>query len=186
MKFVVFTLLAFLLGACSSDAGEGASENCQIYCADAKANCVGKNALYDNDEDCFATCSILKDRAAEEGRVAGNTLQCRIYHVDVAASNPATHCPHASLMSTIDTCQDVVTVCDKYCTEYFESCKSEFNADFGELNDCLNNCPGTIPLEGTAKANDTEDTANCRLSQAVAKNCAGAQIVSAVCVDPLP
>ncbi len=180
------SFIVLLLAACSSDtSNEDASESCKTYCDLVSQNCSGENAIFEDKDTCFSSCALITDRPAAEGATIGDTLQCRIYHVGVAAANPKVHCTHASVQSTIDTCQDAVTACNTYCGEYFETCNADFKTDFGDtLQTCLNECPNEIPDEGTGMADDTTDTVNCRLSQLNKKNCEGGKVESTVCVEP--
>lgn len=193
MKYF-FLFLVLAIGACSSDDGEDGSENaseaCKKYCSLASDICTGDNAIYNDSASCYNACSVLVDQDKFREAQRGNSLQCRLYHVNAANTNPGTHCPHASVASTAGTCQDTPSVCNTYCGIFSEQCPDEFESDFGTTRDletlqnCLNTCPNKIKIAGEAMSNDTTDTASCRLSQANAGNCSDAQIVSTVCVDP--
>lgn len=183
MKYL-FLFIVLTLGACSSDDNEDASEGCKEYCNNVDKNCLGDNAIYDDTDGCFETCALFIDRPESKDAKTGNTLQCRIYHSSVAFANAPIHCQHASITSTPDTCQDIQSVCDTYCAAYFETCTEDFNADFTDIQNCLNECPVKIPKDGEAMADDTTNTVNCRLSQLNKKICAGGKVESEVCVDP--
>lgn len=165
------------------------SEGCLNYCEKVANTCVDDNALYTSTEACYSACSLFIDRPDAAGAFTGDTLQCRIYHINAAASNPNIHCPHGSAASVPQKCQDFQTLCSTYCGELSELCVQDFEADFAAegiatLQNCINSCPGQIPKDGEAMADDTTDTVNCRLSQLTKQNCAGGKVDSDVCVDP--
>ncbi|MFK7988583.1 MAG: DUF4331 family protein [Sandaracinaceae bacterium] len=70
---------------------------CENYCAAAMNVCTGDNAIYADMGECMTACTPL-DATADVGVVAGDSVQCRMYHLSVAVleEDPATHCPHAS------------------------------------------------------------------------------------------
>jgi hypothetical protein len=79
--------------ASSPDAAPSAV--CDEYCTVAAAHCDGANTLYATAAACRAACAGFST-AGSRGDRTGNTLWCRLYHVDQPASmDPATHCPHA-------------------------------------------------------------------------------------------
>jgi hypothetical protein len=69
---------------------------CNTYCTQMTTVCVGANAQYNDMADCMAYCSAARWPAGDPGAMAGDNLNCRVYHVGAAAmSAPAFHCPHA-------------------------------------------------------------------------------------------
>jgi hypothetical protein len=82
-----------------ADAGTDAGPPgaCDQYCDTIIANCADDNAQYDDRADCIAYCGSAGWPEGTPGEMAGNTLACRIYHAEFAASSmdPTTHCPHA-------------------------------------------------------------------------------------------
>lgn len=73
----------------------GANNTCMRYCTAITAACTGANAQYDDMADCLSFCASSNIPNGMSGDMAGNTLECRIYHAGVAMGAPATHCPHA-------------------------------------------------------------------------------------------
>ncbi|MBL8684744.1 MAG: hypothetical protein JNK05_36545 [Myxococcales bacterium] len=70
---------------------------CNEYCSTAAAHCDGANQLYPNNTACLAACAAFPTTGMRGDR-AGNSVWCRLYHVDQpAAMDPATHCPHAGV-----------------------------------------------------------------------------------------
>lgn len=98
---LVFALSSWSLIGCSGgddDASPSPSTTptaaCSSYCTDMMATCTGDNAQYESESACLSSCSGFATTGTD-GDAAGNTLQCRVYHLGVAASDAATHCPHA-------------------------------------------------------------------------------------------
>ncbi len=63
---------------------------CADFCTDAMATCVG---TYADQATCETDCAMWEVGCS--GETGGNTLGCRVYHLGAAASDAATHCPHA-------------------------------------------------------------------------------------------
>jgi hypothetical protein len=69
---------------------------CGEYCTTVTTNCTGANAQYASMAECMAYCARARWPEGTAGDMDGNTIACRIYHGGApAASDPATHCPHA-------------------------------------------------------------------------------------------
>lgn len=69
---------------------------CNDYCTMVTGTCTGANLQYADMADCLAFCAQAGWPDGEEGATDGNSLQCRLYHVGVAATMmPEMHCPHA-------------------------------------------------------------------------------------------
>ena len=70
---------------------------CDNYCDLAMTHCTGDNELYADSDECEAACSPMP-RRGEAGDTAGDSVQCRIYHLGVAGSDGETsagvHCSH--------------------------------------------------------------------------------------------
>jgi hypothetical protein len=56
-------------------------------------NCTGTNAVYDA-ATCMTKCAMIPTNG-HANDTSGNTIQCRIYHLDAAAADPMLHCPHS-------------------------------------------------------------------------------------------
>jgi hypothetical protein len=61
------------------------------------ANCAGANEVFADAAACWAAAVSVPDAPATPWPTGGDSIQCRIYHAEVAAlsGDPATHCPHA-------------------------------------------------------------------------------------------
>jgi hypothetical protein len=75
---------------------------CDNYCQLALRNCTGPNELYADVPSCMAACSGLAS-TGQPGDQTGDSVQCRIYHLGIAATDPATFCAHGAAVSP--TCQ---------------------------------------------------------------------------------
>jgi hypothetical protein len=75
------------------------AELCEKFCTDEFVTCTGDLQQYDTLEDCAAACNQFA--RGTEGDTAGNTLDCRIYHLNAAATVDAmVHCPHTGATPT--------------------------------------------------------------------------------------
>jgi hypothetical protein len=83
---------------------------CATFCALDTFACTGPNAEYDGGEvGCGAACQADFDTYVEDAGVndltlsTGNTLNCRIWHLEAAVGGGAgelqTHCPHTAIVS---------------------------------------------------------------------------------------
>ena len=75
---------------------------CENYCDAALAACTGARALHADKATCLTACAALPATGVPNA-TSGNTVQCRIYHLGVAASseaNAAVHCAHGSITPT--------------------------------------------------------------------------------------
>ena len=72
---------------------------CENYCQLMAKNCVGANAVYDS-ATCMTKCTGIPTTGTV-GAMSGNTIQCRIYHLSAAASNPTLHCPHSKTIADL-------------------------------------------------------------------------------------
>lgn len=70
---------------------------CEVYCAAALEVCTGDEAIYADMAECMTACTPLDDEAAP-GVTDGDSVQCRLYHLNVAlvSGDTAMHCPHAA------------------------------------------------------------------------------------------
>ena len=139
---------------------------CDNYCALATKNCAGANALYATEAECGTACAAFSTDG-DVGATDGSSVQCRIYHLGVAGTNPpdsnATHCPHGAPDGG-GVCVDpgpTDPTCDAYCDAVTAACTGD-NAQYGSKADCMAYCgqQGKLPL-GTV--DDTSgNTVGCR------------------------
>ena len=72
---------------------------CENYCHLAQTNCVAGDALFDDLDACQVACADL-ETDGPPGAAAGDSVQCRIYHLGAAGSGPGAsslHCPHGGI-----------------------------------------------------------------------------------------
>jgi hypothetical protein len=74
---------------------------CDNYCQLMAKNCTGSNAVYDA-ATCMTKCMTIPT-TGNPGATSGNSVQCRIYHLGVAATDPTTHCPHSKTLTDLPT-----------------------------------------------------------------------------------
>lgn len=84
--------------------GAAASADCQTYCDDWEtANCnaeVATDQEYATTAVCLGVCATFDD-SGTAGDTSGDTLQCRVYHVNAATLGDADqHCGHAQRAPT--------------------------------------------------------------------------------------
>ena len=70
----------------------GDMATCAGFCSLYTTTCTDALAEYTDEADCNTQCGTWDMGAI--GDQAGNTLECRWYHLNAAASDAATHCPH--------------------------------------------------------------------------------------------
>lgn len=94
-------------GAAGATVGEGGAagaseatqaELCDDFCAGEEIICAGDLQPYASAVDCLTECNGYARGTA--GDTMGNTLDCRIYHLNAAMANAVTHCPHTGARPT--------------------------------------------------------------------------------------
>ncbi|MBM4342507.1 MAG: hypothetical protein FJ100_03925 [Deltaproteobacteria bacterium] len=99
-----------------SHAGKSGDNVCgtwaENYCHLAVANCTADNKIFADNAACLAAAATAK-KDGKANDAAGDTLQCRIYHLGVAgtdAPSAKTHCPHGGIPGKAgDPCGPAVT-----------------------------------------------------------------------------
>ncbi len=135
-----------------------ASPECAIYCDKAQEFCTAGNTLFSSQAQCFSTCATYPKGGLENDFV-GDTVQCRVYHLTLAASSdPNTHCPHAS-QGGGGMCEGPAP-CGEYCGLFLEGC-NRTTQDYAGLDECLMTCDAFAQNGRGAMA--TDDTVQCRL-----------------------
>jgi hypothetical protein len=68
--------------------------------------CTGMNAAFNSLTECATTCAALPDVAGAMyqfmAATTGDGLNCRGYHLQAAAGDPATHCKHVGATDPLD------------------------------------------------------------------------------------
>ena len=156
-----------------ADGGGVCGSLCDSYCHLAATNCAGGDGLglYADDAACATACA---DFAAdgEAGATAGDSVQCRIYHLGVAGSDKdngsaQTHCPHGGIDGG-GVCKDDTPdepTCEAYCAAITSACTGD-NAQYTDEAGCLDYCDDWADLEAGTLGDVDGDTIGCRLYHA--------------------
>jgi hypothetical protein len=86
------------------------NDPCRTFCNLDAVVCTGTNTVYDGGPpQCLAECQAnfgiyLLDAGSDLALYDGNTINCRLYHLEAALGNPEPgslieHCPHTALVS---------------------------------------------------------------------------------------
>jgi len=95
----------------SHSGGSVCGAYCDEYCYLAATYCTGANSLnFATTAACMTACAGLKTTGLF-GDTAGDSIQCRIYHLAAAKvlNDAATHCPHGNITSGSGVCGGAVT-----------------------------------------------------------------------------
>ena len=94
-------------GGAAGEVGEGGAAGageptqadlCDDFCAGEEIICTGDLQPYASAADCLTECNGYARGTV--GDTMGNTLDCRIYHLNAAMANAVTHCPHTGAQPT--------------------------------------------------------------------------------------
>ncbi len=133
----------------------GCPSPCVLFCDLMVDNCketLGQTGG-DAQESCVAACDEGLRTRGTVGDLEGNTLDCRVTHARLAATEPA-HCAAAAIEG-IDGCVD--RTCELYCAQMAKTCRSVFADD---EQACLRTCK-TYP-DDPALDLATSNTVECR------------------------
>ena len=176
-------LLIALAGACGDDGGNktidapgttgdtnpmidappGGNPDCASYCTAIMTNCTAGNSQYSSAADCMNSCS--KFMLGTLNQMTTNTVGCRLYHAQAAATGATLHCPHAGPGGDA-TCG---TICEGYCTIAVAVCPTQA----GNMQTCMTDCAGYGNAAGKYNsAIQSGDTKECRLYHATAASTA--------------
>ena len=136
--------------------GDGAIQlNCASYCKNIVTICAStQNAQYLDEATCVKMCANFP--AGMAGDTTGNTLGCRVYHLNVASTssgNATLHCPHAGPYG-FGTCG---SNCEDFCLLYGAECNSSTYGGAG----CTVGC-ATLANDGGPFINAGGNTLPCR------------------------
>jgi hypothetical protein len=135
-----------LAGCVGNVPGNNAGPDCATYCGKVMTNCTGSNAQYTAMENCMGACAAFP--AGTGSDTAGNTVGCRTYHADNAATDPVTHCVHAG-----PTGGGVCGMpCEAFCSIVDDICPTQYPS----ATTCMGLCAGydkTMPYSLSATGN---------------------------------
>lgn len=161
-------------GGTGSDGGTGArSLSCSYYCSTIIQNCTGQFAEFVGSEDSNALCTSMcpaLDQGSTIGPSNDDTLGCRIYYAEQAASDPATNCRKAGPLGGATCGSDP---CQLFCELDVQYCASVDAGQYASTNACLSACEdGGFPYLAPAPDGgctgsqydllDCTNTLNCR------------------------
>ncbi len=150
---------------------------CRDYCRLVAATCTDENTVYESQEQCLATCEALDPGTL--GDTTQNTVGCRKYHAASAATDPDTHCPHASPTGDghcgVYESEDGKTGnCESYCVLLGAACAEDPDYDFASQKACEDACEEDFADNGaqndagyTLQTAESGDTLQCRTLHAV-------------------
>ena len=171
-------------GATGGAGGAASAPKCADYCAAVQKNCTGDKADYTSPEACAAICAGLPVGAIAD--TSGDTVGCRLYHANAAASDATLHCPHAGLEGGGVCGTDA---CTAFCEGVKTVCTGTL-APYASDADCKTACGKFAVGSGPLAAATSGDTLLCRVyhleaaavsATAAMTHCAHTGAVSAVC-----
>jgi hypothetical protein len=145
-SFALFALFSLALVACNSSSSSSTDafvapdspaggNDCMAYCTASLANCATMEPQYSDMASCLGTCAAFTPGTT--GDISGNTLACRIYHTNAAASMPGMeHCLHGGPAgyATCGTSQ-----CEAFCQIAQHSCTGA-NQVWASTAACMTDC----------------------------------------------
>jgi hypothetical protein len=145
-------------GGAGGEGGAATAASCEAYCEAIQSTCgdTGEDAQYPSDDQCLATCAVFPT-----GALTGNTLECRIAHVALAATTGLDpHCDHAG-PAGVEPCGGP---CTSYCTLMLAICDDKF----ASLDECRTECEMVPEADITnfVYPAPAGDTLSCRIAHA--------------------
>lgn len=162
---------------------------CDNYCALQQANCgFGPASEYATEGACLATCGGFVDSAVP-GATAGDSVQCRIYHLGVAGSDAASaavHCTHAALFSADGVCVDAEPSCEVYCKAIQNACGDDSDtSQYPDWATCLSYCGDFAALPPGTGDDVDDNTVGCRTYHARVATTLSATSLSGTTLSPM-
>lgn len=75
--------------------------NCESFCAMTDEICGGDLAPFASTEACLSACAaFVSTPPFDASDLAGDTIECRLYHLTAAAVAPDIHCAHLQVVSS--------------------------------------------------------------------------------------
>ena len=121
------------------------------------AHCTGDDAQYDSEQACLDYCETFAQLPlGAVGATSGNSVGCRTYHADFAATAGSEHCAHAG-PSGGGICGDW---CENYCHLAQANCVGD-DALYADLGACEAAC-AAFPVDAETGATGG-DSVQCRI-----------------------
>lgn len=163
------------IGAASVESDDGGSgvdapvraATCAYYCSTVTANCTQSNAEFVGSEDpntlCNSICLAYDSSNNSIGPTNDDTLGCRIYYAEQAATDPGTNCRFAGPLGG-GTCG--TDPCQLFCSLDLQYCNNApiSTPAYASVTDCLTACENNgYPYLTTGQdLLDSTNTLNCR------------------------
>ena len=140
--------------------GGAAAATCAGYCDTLMKDCTGADAQYSSKDACSKGCDAYPK--GSPGEKAGNSLECRAYHVGNVAAGGVAHCGHAGPAGD-GVCG---SNCDGYCNLMMKYCTSAYT----DLADCTTKCKtiSGATASGYDIGTQSGDNLFCRIYHATA------------------
>jgi hypothetical protein len=138
-------------------------------------NCTGNNLQFVTGA-CAPICATYKPGMT--GAASGDTLGCREYHAGLAASDPVTHCPHASLLGGSVCAAQTMGNCTSFCEADLAICTGT-NAAYTSMAACMTACANYAYTAGESiMADVNKNTLNCRVYHLQLASTGGANLTT--------
>ena len=142
--------------AAPGDGDGGPLAGCDEYCSRLAAACTEQMRQYIDAETCLATCALFPP--GEPGDEGGNSLACRMVHVERAEGDPDPHCYHAGPSGGRGS-----GVCGAPCENYCMIMMSACPAEFASAEDCMTACADYPDPRPYTIFESRTDTVACRI-----------------------
>ena len=174
-SFSVSVIAILALAACGSDGGTKAPDaatsidapvagapTCADYCAKIATNCTAANQQYSSAATCMASCALFPVGTTAD--TSGNTLGCRAYHANNAATGPTVHCRHAGPGGD-GVCG---ANCDGFCTIVQGACSTQPTPPYADKPACMAACANFATTPVYDQSVQTGNSLACRMYHATA------------------
>jgi hypothetical protein len=86
-----------------SGGGQCGATTCDDFCAAAVKLCTGNDQVWADEASCKTDCEGFgtSNQGFSTAATTGDTVECRLYHLTAAATEPATHCAHIAKDSPV-------------------------------------------------------------------------------------
>jgi hypothetical protein len=171
------------------------SPTCSYYCSTIIKNCTGPYAEFVGSGDAQSLCTTMCQVYDSNNQISAsndNTLGCRIYYAEQAASDPNTNCRIAGPLGG-GVCG--TSPCALFCSLDVQYCNSMTidTPAYANVDDCATACASYPYMLVGPDLLDSTNTLNCRFwhlenaygsTQAGMFHCPHTVQASALCVDP--
>lgn len=162
-----------LCAKAGASGGDVCGSLCENYCAAATTHCGGDTPLYETPATCLSACAAWPTDGVD-GATEGDTVQCRLTHALLAASDPTQggasadpidHCAQAAPDGG-EACRwpTPAPTCTEYCQHIQSVCGDAGlpNAQYANLASCVLFCSVAGQLAAGTGDDVQGDTVGCR------------------------